>query len=221
MELKKYDYRDITKRKLENNKLALHKDIENQIHFEQLKEHLYEILENKGKVYFITKNKQIYGVVTIMLELHTITDFELDFPNARQTTEKIMDELLKINSKVSSKKDAIEKVNAYALENIYLAKDLEECEYAIKTDIMQLLKEASVFNDLHIKAIIWKDEILIDKTIGKTNESSIGIGMCFGMCFGLLFGVVFDNIAFGMLIGMGLGMALGATYFSSGKNKNK
>lgn len=104
-------------------------------------------------------------------------------------------------------------------EFLYLSEGLKSKDMTIMKDLLEELKEAAAFNDLGVKVIIWKENIIADKTIGKTSESAIAIGMCLGMSVGMMFGVVFDNIGIGMCLGMSIGMLLGATYYSSSKKE--
>ena len=108
--------------------------------------------------------------------------------------------------------------NAYVLESLYLSEDLQSKETIIMKDLLDELKQAAAFSGLGVKVIIWRENIIFDKTIGKTSESAIGIGMCLGMFVGMMFGLVFDNIAIGMCFGLSMGIAIGTVYYSSAKN---
>lgn len=197
-----YDYSDVPLKKIQKDKFILSSEIEAQVTRNELKNQIEKVLSNNGRVYFISRKKEVCGVVIIKYEKHLASDFELE-------TEK----------KDERQDEKSMTANAYVLESLYLNEDLKSKDMIIMKDLLEELKEAAAFHDLGVKVIIWKETIIADKTIGKTSESAIAIGMCLGMSVGMMFGVVFDNIGIGMCLGMSIGMLLGATYYGSSKKE--
>lgn len=195
--LRGYDYRKVSLKKLRKDKYILSSEIEMQVGRENLKIQMKNALSNHGSVYFISRKKEVCGVVIIKYEKDMALDFEIE--EETDEREKAMT------------------ANAYVLESLYLSEDLKLKDEIIRKDLSEELKEVAAWGDLGVKVIIWGEHMITDKTIGKTGESAIGIGMCLGMFVGMMFGVVFDNIAIGMCIGMSIGMLLGTAYYSSAK----
>lgn len=195
--LRGYDYRKVSLKKLRKDKYVLSSEIEMQVGREDLKIQMKNALSNNGSVYFISRKKEVCGVVIIKYEKDMALDFEIE-----EETDECEKAMI---------------ANAYVLESLYLSEDLKSKDEIIRKDLSEELKEVAAWGDLGVKVIIWGEHVIADKTIGKTGESAIGIGMCFGMSVGMMFGVPFDNIGIGMCIGMSIGMLLGTAYYSSAK----
>lgn len=235
--LKGYNYCNVSLKKLQKEKFILSSEIEAQITRNELKGQMENILTNNGRVYFISRKKEVCGVVIVRYEKHLASDFEFETEKAdeeqagqSQTDEigtSIMEQAVEFEAKhqigkKKGKENAQEKVmtaNAYVLEALYLNEDMKSKDMMIMQDLVEELKEAATFNDLGVKVIIWNDTIIKDKTIGKTSESAMEIGICIGLALGFLFGLMFDNVGFGMCIGLAVGVTIGASYYSSSKKK--
>lgn len=234
--LRGYDYSKVSLKKVQKDKYILSSEIEVQVEREELKTQMNNALSNNGIVYFISRKKEVCGVVIIKYEKHMALDFEIEEKTDELQDKKkqaegfgtiVMNKAVEFEAKhqigtEKGKQKENEKAmtaNAYVLESLYLSKDLKSKAEIIEKDLLEELKEAAAYNDLGVKVIIWGENIIADKTIGKTSESAISIGMCLGMSVGMMFGVVFDNIAIGMCLGMSIGMALGAAYYGSAKKK--
>lgn len=195
--LRGYDYSKVTLKKIMKDKYILSSEIEMQVERENLKTQMKNALSNNGSVYFISRKKEVCGVVIIKYEKDMALDFEIE-----EETDECEKAMI---------------ANAYVLESLYLSEDLKSKDEIIRKDLSEELKEVAAWGDLGVKVIIWGEHMITDKTIGKTSESAIAIGMCFGMSVGMMFGVPFDNIGIGMCIGMSIGMLLGTAYYSSAK----
>ena len=232
--LRGYDYSNVSLKKIQKDKYILSSEIEMQVGREDLKTQMKDALSNHGKVYFISRKKEVFGVVIIKYEKHMALDFQIEEEtDERQDEQKQADKFgtivmnkaveFEANHQIETgkgKQKEREKAmtaNAYVLESLYLSEDLKSKDEKIRKDLSEELKEVAAWGDLGVKVIIWGEHMITDKTIGKTSESAIAIGMCLGMSVGMMFGVAFDNIAIGMCIGMSIGLALGTAYYSSAK----
>ena len=235
-ELKGYSYSDISLRKLNKDKFVLSSELEKKVSREVLKKEMAEVLTNNGKVYFINRKKEVCGAVIIRFEKHLATEFELEEEKDSKPADmgsEIIEGAIKLEDKLQRKfrneksmaKYEEQKLtaNAYVLAKNYLTDELQEKEKLIMFDVMDMLKEAAAMNDLCVKVLIWGDNIVADKTLGKTggsDSSAIAIGMCLGMSIGVMFGLAFDNVGVGLCFGLAIGAAIGAGYYSSAKVKN-
>ena len=236
-----YDYSNVSLKKIQKDKFILSPEIEAKVARNKLKIQIEKVLSDNGRVYFISRKKEVCGVVVIKYEKHLASDFELENEKKDERQDKqnqidemgttIMNKAIEFDAKyqIRTKKgkererEKAMTANAYVLESLYLSEDLKSKETIIMKDLLEMLKEAAAYNDLGVKVIIWEENIIADKTIGKTSESAIGIGMCLGMALGMMFGVMFDNsptgMCIGMCIGMSIGMAYGTNYYSSAKKQ--
>lgn len=224
--LKGYSYSDISLKKIQKDKYVLSSDIMAKIGRDELKSQMTDILSNNGKVYFISRKKEVRGVVIMKFEKHLASEFELEDDKA-QTEEKktddfgtkVMDKAVEVGLKNKKETDKAVAANAYELEALYLSEELTGKEDVIRNDLLDDLKSAAAFSNLEIKVIIWGENIIADKTIGKAGESAIGIGMCFGLAVGVLYGMATDNLSLGMCLGVSIGMLLGTAYYGSAKRR--
>lgn len=213
--LKGYNYSKISTNKIKKNKYILSPEIEKQMNRDNLNAQMQTALANSGLVYFISRKKEICGVVIVKYTNYQVSDFELEKDTTKASKPpKTIAKNTKQDAKALS-------TYAYELDSLYLTSDLKEKEQFIMSDCMELLKEAAIFGSLGVKLIIWGDNVIADKTIEQSSSSALSIGICFGVAIGAAFGLLlFDNIALGMCLGISVGMALSATYYAGARKKS-
>lgn len=240
---KRFDYSKVSLKKIQKDKYILSSDIEGMISRNELNVKARNALTTNGRVYFLSRKKEVCGVVIIRYEKHMASDFNFDDKDGEEQETKqqadnleslIMDKAVEFEEKsqIGTKKGKQKEnekavtANAYVLEALYLDEELKLKEKDIMHDLVEELKEAAAFNDLGVKVIIWGDNIIFDKTVGKTGSSAITIGMCLGMMAGMMFGVLISSndgdssyISLGVLFGMSIGMSLGTAYYGISKTK--
>lgn len=213
--LKGYNYSKISTNKIKKNKYILSPEIEKQMNRDDLNAQMQTALSNSGLVYFISRKKEICGVVIVKYANYQTSDFELE-KDAKKASQPL--ETIANNTKQDAKALT---TYAYELDSLYLTSDLKDKEPCIMSDCMELLKEAAIFGNLGVKLIIWGDNMIADKTIGQSSSSALSIGMCFGVAIGAAFGLLLlDNLALGMCLGISVGMGLSATYYAGARKKS-
>lgn len=234
-DLRGFNYSNVTLRKVKKNEFVLSQELEQQVSRDELKRKICSVLNNNGKVYFISKKKVVCGVAIIRYEKHLASELELE-EGAKNEAKDMGTTMIegaiylentlqeKFGTKKSKKKYTERKqtANAYILDVLYLTEELKSRDKIIMYDLIDELKEAAAMNDLCVKVIIWGDTIVADKTVGKiggSESSAISIGICLGICLGASLGTIFGNISLGICIGISVGCAIGAGFYGTAKFK--
>ena len=207
-QLKGYSLNEASQKKIEKLNYEFCEELKGQIAKETFAEKVLAADTKNRKVYFITKKKEVHGVVSFAIRDYKADDF-------------VVEQKSKINMALGTKD--VENVEAYELDNLYLTEDLKTKEDAIREICFSHLKEGiGNKENSKVKAFIWGDNVLIDNTIGKSDSSSIATDLAIGLCIGMALGeLLFDNLALGMSVGMCIGLLIGASNYSIGKKREK
>jgi len=198
--LRGYDYSKIllcnVEKDIANNIFNFSKDIEKQIERTELINLMKEVLSNNGRVYFLGKKNVVCGVIVIGYEQHLASEFK-----------DILNEHLSKETK---------QVEAFVLKGLFLDDSLKEQEELIKKDMVDKLKQETVLSEIDARMFFWKEEIIIDKSNGKTASVVTSTGMTAGMIVGFMIGIVIycitkdaSSIGVGMCIGLSAGVLVG------------
>lgn len=195
--VKGYSYNQLSLKKLQKNQYVLAKELEQQVDYDELINHMKDVLLENGIVYLITRKKIIYGVAVIEYEKHRayeFTEFETIQKEKNEIFERISEKIVDIGEKelsfAENKKDV---ANAYVLKEFYLVDELQSNKETIRYDFIEQLKEKAVIDHLGVKVIVWEDDMIIDKTIGRCKLPFAVICAIIGIALGILLSFVFDK----------------------------
>ena len=84
--MKGYGYSKVSLKKIHKDNYTLSPEIEKQVGRDALKNQIQNVLSDNGRVYFISRKKEVCGVVIIKYEKHLASDFELEDEKKRRAT---------------------------------------------------------------------------------------------------------------------------------------
>lgn len=191
VELKGVNYKDVSIKFIIKAELNLSNEIEEKISKDALVEKCKNSLQEKGKVYFVTKKRLICGVVFLKRKIYEAGDFS--------------------SKEADNTFDPKQETPTMELDELFLTQELQTKEKLIMSDIIDLLKDYIIFHDNKIKAIIWNENVLVNKSLGKDRKKYDIVCIIIGAFIGCIFGIaLLEDI----LLGLGLGALFGMFYSS-------